>query len=173
MSKWIKNERGLTLIELLAATILTALIAVFAFSLLMKGIQHYNNIAMDTVFRDEADILMSSLVKELYTTKESQITKKHFPEENTKNYYFEINKTNPKSNTGFINKKLYIQGDEILVTNSAITITGNSKIEANDKAEDGVYTITLELHMPMKNQTVEFINEIRTINDISDNKEEE
>ncbi len=172
MSKWIKNESGLTLIEILAATILTALIAIFAFSILMKGIQHYNTISTDTAFRDEADLLMSSLLKELYTTKESRITKRQFPEQNTKNYFLETNKTNPKSNTGFINKKLYIQGDEVPVTNSAIQITENSKIAANEKAEDGVYTITLELHMPIKNQTVKFENEIRTINDVTKDKEE-
>ena len=173
MNKWIKNERGLTLIELLAATALTAIIAIFAFSILMKGIQHYNTISTDTAFRDEADLLMSSLIKELYTTKESQIVKPQFPEPNTNNYFFVMDKTDPKKNTGFINKKLYIQGDEVPVTNSAIQITKNSKIEANEKAEDGVYTITLELHMPIKNQTVKFINEIRTINDVTEDKKED
>ena len=172
MNRWIKNERGLTLIELLAATILTAIIAIFAFSILMKGIQHYNTISTDTAFRDEADLLMSSLLKDLYTTKESQITKTHFPERNTDNYFFEIDKTGTnKLKTGFINKELYIQNKVIPITNSAIQITKDSKIVANQDG-DGVYEITLELHMPLKNQTVKFINEIRTISDINEDKED-
>ena len=171
MNRWIKNERGLTLIELLAATALTAIIAIFAFSILMKGIQHYNTISTDTAFRDEADLLMSSLLKDLYTTKESQITKTNFPEQNISNHFFEINKTGTKLKTGFINKELHIQGKVIPVVNTAIQITENSRIDANPDG-DGVYKITLELRMPLKNQTVRFENEIRTINDVNEDKED-
>ena len=114
MIKFLKNERGLSLIELLAAATLTAMISVFAIGLLIKGMNHYNVISTDTAFRDEADILMVSLVKELYTTKESEIITR--PSEScTDNCYF-VMKGEKKS--GFVGNDLLIQDQKISTTNA-------------------------------------------------------
>ncbi|MBO1911927.1 hypothetical protein [Sporosarcina sp. 6E9] len=159
MTKFLKNERGLTLIELLAAASLTAMISVFAIGLLLKGMNHYNVISTDTAFRDEADILMVSLVKELYTTKESDILTR--PSENcTENCYF-LMKGEKKS--GFVGNDLLIQDKSISTTNSKINISSESKIE---QSSYGVYQVKLVLEMPIKNQDVTFENEVRTINDV-------
>ncbi|MER2008555.1 MAG: hypothetical protein ABS939_13980, partial [Psychrobacillus sp.] len=66
MNKYIKNQNGLTLLELIASLLLSVTIAILAFSLIFKGIEHYEHIKVVNNLRDEADFLMAELVKEIY-----------------------------------------------------------------------------------------------------------
>lgn len=162
MTKILRNKNGLTLIELLAAVTLTSLIFIFAGSFLIKGINHYNEISNEIALRDEADIIMSNLVRTLYTTKETNITSIKFPNNNTTNYYFEIKTPNGSKKTGFINNKLVIQDSIYQISNSAIVLSKDSTIIKN---EQGIYTVKLKLNIPSKGKQMIFENEIRTIND--------
>ena len=67
MNNNILNQKGLTLIELLASLIITITLSFFAFNLLTKGLDHYENIKYTNSLRDEADYLMALLVKKKYT----------------------------------------------------------------------------------------------------------
>ena len=55
----IRNNKGITLLEVLAVLILTALIFTLATPLLINGINRYNNIHTENALRDEADLIMS------------------------------------------------------------------------------------------------------------------
>ena len=63
------NQRGLSLVELLATLALMSIITVLAFSVLMNGIRASDNIKKEVALRNEADYLMTSLIRDLYTTK--------------------------------------------------------------------------------------------------------
>lgn len=165
MKQFLHNENGLTLIELLAATVITIFISIFAFTVLVQGINNYNRISTDTALRDEADYLMASLVAELYTTKETQITELSLPQANTNNYYLMIKKPNTPKKTGFENGNLLIQNQVISLQNRSITISNESYIE---KIEDGLYKINLTLQLK-NNKKITFENEITTINDKEEN----
>lgn len=171
MNKILRNKNGLTLIELLATVTLTSLIFIFAGSLLVKGINHYNNISTEIALRDEADIIMSNLVRTLYTTKESEILIREFPQKNTNNYYLEIKPGGEDSRIGFVNQTIRINHLVIPVGNSKIKISSDSKIEkVVSKKDIPIYRVTLILSMSEKNKQMKFVNDIRTIYDTKEIK---
>ncbi|NME06160.1 hypothetical protein [Psychrobacillus sp. BL-248-WT-3] len=165
MNKYIKNQNGLTLLELIASLILSVTIAILAFSLIFKGFEHYEHIQVVNNLRDEADFLMAELVKDIYTTKETDITQA--PDKNKNIYYFLIKKTNNvKTKSGFDNGQLYISDKLIKIENKDIVISNNSYIHQN---EPGLYEIHLALINQKNKKEISFLNHVRTIND----KEEE
>ncbi len=73
LNKHLKNEKGLTLIELLASIVLLSILSIFVFSLITKTIEHNRVIQQETMVRDEADIIVSKFIKALYSTKQTHI----------------------------------------------------------------------------------------------------
>lgn len=63
----LKSERGFTLIEMIAAMTLFSLIVGMISVVTMFGIRSYHKITIENSLRDEADIVMSSIMNELYT----------------------------------------------------------------------------------------------------------
>lgn len=166
MNKHIKNQHGLTLLELIASLLLSVTIAILAFSLIFKGIQHYEHIKVVNNLRDEADYIMAELVKEIYTTKETEIIKA--PDKNANINYFLIKKTNNSKETksGFVTNQLFINDQKILIENKEVAISDKSYIHQN---EPGLYEIHLALINHKTKKEISFLNHVRTIND----KEEE
>ncbi|MER2262851.1 MAG: hypothetical protein ABS934_12645 [Psychrobacillus sp.] len=165
MNKYIKNQNGLSLLELIASLLLSVTIAILAFSLIFKGFEHYEHIKVVNNLRDEADFLMAELVREVYTTKETDITQA--PDKNKNRYYFFIKKTNNvKTKSGFDNGQLYISDKLIKIENKDIVISNKSYIHQN---EPGLYEIHLALINQKNKKEISFLNHVRTIND----KEEE
>lgn len=62
-----RGELGITLIELVVAITLFAMIAGVISGLTMFGMRSYHKIMIENSLRDEADIVMSSIISELYT----------------------------------------------------------------------------------------------------------
>ena len=67
------NQAGVTLIELLATLVLVAIISVILFSLIGNAIENNRNIQQDNMLRDEADIMMSKVIKAIYATNQTAI----------------------------------------------------------------------------------------------------
>lgn len=165
MNKYIKNQNGLSLLELIASLFLSVTIAILAFSLIFKGFEHYEHIKVVNNLRDEADFLMAELVKEIYTTKETEIIQA--PDKTKNIYYFSIQKTSTvKTKSGFDSGQLYISDELIKVGNKDIIISNKSYIHKN---EPGLYEIHLALINQKNKKEISFLNHVRTIND----KEEE
>ncbi|WOV88720.1 prepilin-type N-terminal cleavage/methylation domain-containing protein [Sporosarcina oncorhynchi] len=160
-----KNKQsGMTLIELLGAIIIMAIITTLIFPILIGGMKTAEDIRKETILRDEADYLMSAILKELYTTKESEITTKNFDKSLIGDYY--IIKNND-SITGFMDNKLYVSNEILNTNNKSITLLPSSIKDL----EEGQYEVILNLKLKSRNDKVmEFKNRIRTIYDI--NKEE-
>src|SRR5690625_1738302 len=144
----IKNERGVTLIELLAAIVLTAIIGIIGYNILFSGISAFERAKIETELRDEADIIMANMLNELYTTKLSEVTETIF--ENG-NYYFVVN----GEKIGFENNTAIVFDSPIVLAED-IEIKDDTKIEglniingqydySNDEANkyvDNLYEIT-------------------------------
>lgn len=169
------NQKGLTLIELLAAIIIFSVIAIFATSILLNSIKTYAKINSDTILRDEADIIMANLIKGIYTSKDSEII---FIEDTSNNNYF-LKQNTPVNGsaleTGFKDSKIWIKGEILTLNNSQLeVIWGESNINIFEGANrDRSYHITLTLHNKSKNVKKTFRSEVRSINDLEREDEEE
>lgn len=155
------NERGLTLVEVLAVFVITAIIGLVAYSVLFSGFRTYDRVKVEASLRDEADLIMSELISEMFVLKESEIDEKHFPESGTKNYYIQ---TVDGKKTGFIDNKLVIK-DEVkthVLHNNLIKLGNETKIE---EIEPGQYHIVISLVSMENSQTLTTESEIGTIKD--------
>lgn len=75
LNKLLKNQKGLTLIELLASVVLISIISIFIFSITTKAIENNLVITQETTLRDEADIIVSKFIKSLYASKQGYIVR--------------------------------------------------------------------------------------------------
>ncbi|WLR50095.1 prepilin-type N-terminal cleavage/methylation domain-containing protein [Bacillus tianshenii] len=64
--KYIRNDRGLTLIELLATITISAFIIGGISTVLIMGVNTFNKTMVEGEIRDEADYLASMVMKEIY-----------------------------------------------------------------------------------------------------------
>ena len=63
----LKSEQGFSLIEMIAAMTLFSLILGIISMVTMFGFRSYHKITIENSLRDEADIIMSTIITELYT----------------------------------------------------------------------------------------------------------
>lgn len=64
--KLLKQEEGLSLIELIAALTILSLVMGTIYGVITFGFSSYNKVTVENSLRDEADIIMSSIMTELY-----------------------------------------------------------------------------------------------------------
>ncbi|MBD8034551.1 MULTISPECIES: PilW family protein [Solibacillus] len=170
------NQKGLSLVELLAAIVIFSLIAIFATTILLSSIKTYAKINSDTILRDEADLVMANLIKEIYISKDSEI----IFTENTSNHNYYIKPKIPpivgtSSETGFKDNNIVIKGKKITLNNSTLEVIWD---ETNIKIIEGTnsdrsYHITLTLKNKNKNVKKTFRSEVRSINDLEREDEED
>ena len=189
MSK-LRNNKGITLVELLVVIVLTSGIMIATTTLLISASKNNTQIMQETKIRDEADYLMSLFVKEFYTLKKSNIVEDMATSANVEYVKYTVDydptyegapnlcDSEAKKCTvlsGFIKEegqvKMYIKGEEIIPLNSSLKITSNSTIEL--PLTDGLvntspsYKIKIELENTKKtieNNKMSFENEISIIN---------
>lgn len=173
MSKNIGNQKGLTLVELLATMVLTAIVSILVFSLATKVIENTKVISQETILRDEADLIVSKFIKTLYSTRQDHII--HNTTTATGNSYLEVttdlskcrrdesgrflgSNGQPMSDDsycrptlkliGFKTKngitKIHILDVEYEIVNKGLRILPTSKINGNPQ-DTSVYEIVLNL----------------------------
>ncbi len=182
------NQKGLTLVELLAAIVIFSVIAIFATSILLNSIKTYAKINSDTILRDEADIIMSKFFKTIYSLKQEQITLNEIESKNgTYTHYLYIannssacerdengvlkNKVTCKNTSlpiGFETKnsitKIKLLNEEYEIGSNGIQISSKSKIIGNPE-DTTIFEIELILNLIHKRGTKEmtFRTEIQPI----------
>lgn len=163
------NQKGLTLVELLVSIVIFSIVLLFATSLLMNAMKTQKKVNADIVLRDEADFIMSNLIREIYTTKESEVK---FIEEPSKNNYYLHNIDDPSIVTGFKDNQILVKGStlntrvNILWDKSEISVSENTHL-------DRTYNITLTIESDNAVKKT-FKSEVRSINDkINDDEDEE
>lgn len=160
----INNERGMTLVEVLAVFVIGAIFIVIITQVLFFGIRAFDNTKIEADLRDEADIVMANLIRELYVLKTSEIKHQHLPEEGTNNYYLELT---DGTNIGFIDGEVYVRG-EMLSRNNAISIAPHGEAEEGtfiQEIEEGYYGIQLRLMDRESEQSLRLQSEIAIIHD--------
>ncbi len=161
LNNYIRNQNGLTLIELLATIVILAIVSTLVFSILKNSLETNRAIQQETMLRDEADIIVSKFIKTIYSTKQSHIVR------NIDNKYLEvtnnISKCSKDKNGAWILDNpclqtlepigfktvdnitsIYLKKEQYTVQNSHIKILESSTINGDPKV-DSLYEIDLEL----------------------------
>lgn len=186
LNKLLKNQKGLTLIELLASVVLISLISILIFSIVVKAIENNRVIQQETMLRDEADIIVSKFIKTLYSTKQSHIIRN--TTDGPGNSYIEVtsdlSKCEKNESGALINEteckkfmkpigfkttngvtKIHILDEEYTVSHSNIKILSSSNIKGDPKTTS-TYEIDLKLKITHKRGNKESSKEMMFINEI-------
>lgn len=161
------NQHGLTLIELLATLLISSVIAIFAISILINGLNQYKTISAENVLRDEADLILVQLYRNLYTTKLSEIASLKQESLLSNGLYRDSYLTFKTSNlkTGFINDKLILKNNEYILQSKNIRLNTATNKSSITESSVGVYKIKLVLYLVDKKKTMEFVTEVSVIKD--------
>lgn len=186
LNKLLKNQKGLTLVELLASIVLISIISIFIFSIVLKAMENNRVIQQETMLRDEADIIVSKFIKTLYSTKQGYIIRNST--DSAGNSYIEVTndlakcEKNDAGNLidasacnatlkpiGFKTSngvtKIHILDDEYTVSQSNMKILSSSKITGDPK-NTTTYEIDLNLEITQKRGNKEFSKEMTFKNEI-------
>lgn len=169
------NEKGVTLVELLATVILISIVSALAYSIFFQGFNNQQRIKIETELRDEADLIMASFVRDLFILKQSEITL-ITPCGNTVNgSYLKVTKkgTSPvEYKTGFENKAVFVKGQPVHFYSDNIELVPPNCAENSPtlitKSSNGTgYNIkfTLKSKNNKKNLEMQFTNTIKVIDD--------
>jgi prepilin-type N-terminal cleavage/methylation domain-containing protein len=162
------NQKGITLIELLAVVIIASIVVISATSILVKGKTTYEETKIESELRDAADLLIIEVYKELYTTKVSDV--KEYKQQSLvttgkfRDSYIEMNSGKA---TGFKDRKFLINGVEKTISAEDVKIlyatTQNKPYSKVEKVGESTYTITLVLQNVKKGKEKVFVNEVTLI----------
>lgn len=183
MNNNLRNEHGLTLVELLAVLVLMSFISIFAITLIVQSMETTDEIRVESSLRDEADIIVSKFIKAIYETNAAHIIQNVT---NQNDSYLNVT-NNPslcqrdESGNIIMNKpcqdsllplgfktvngitKLYLKNEVYEASNKNIKILQTSQININPNTE-GSYEILLNLQYKGRGNVqkeMQFINEIR------------
>jgi hypothetical protein len=158
----LNNEQGITLVELLATIVITAMIGIIASTILFSGFQTYDRVNVEAELRDEADLIMAEVINELFTLKLSDVDNVYFPVGGSSDYFIEMT---DGEKIGFINGKVILRNREVPIVNHMIELTEDTKIA---EVTEGQYRITLVLIEENSGRKIELESEIGVINDIKE-----
>lgn len=124
-----RKEEGLTLIEMIAAITLSAIIIGVISGVMMFGVRSYHKIRIENALRDEADLIMSSIITELYTFAPEQV--RNMPNGNGVILTGAVNGTAAIHSIAIVQDKLVIdKGD------------GSNGADPDDSITDNRYSLT-------------------------------
>lgn len=131
----LRREQGFTLIELIVSLILFSVVALLVSTVMMFGFRSYHKVSVENKLRDEGDLLMSSIITELYTFGPDTVTASETinPDSNERETSIILSKDN---SGGSIDKV------QISIANGALSIQA---IPAADEFIDPKTTITSRL----------------------------
>ena len=135
MILYYRNNRGVTLPEVLITLVLLSIVSIAIYSFLFNGLHSYEKVRAETGFRDDADIIMTSFINTLYPVTESEITSRTF-QSSTDTYLLTINNTDT---IGFQNGQALLNGQ--ILNDKSYDLSG-SKITETSK---GNFEITIAI----------------------------
>lgn len=170
------NEKGITLVELLATIAILSIIAALAYTVLFQGYSNYQRTKVETELRDEADLIMASLISDLFVSKKSEMQLVQACTNGTVDSYVKITKKNGSIyETGFKNKQVIVKGQPIQFSSKnvalkmpACTGTTSEVLKPIITSDNGVeYNIDFTLETIKRQSKFEksFTNTIVVIND--------
>lgn len=168
------NEKGITLVELLATIVIVSIVAALSYSILFQGYSNYQRIKAENELRDEADLIMASLIKDIFVLKSSEIRLDKSCSSGTKQSFLTITKfgTSSSYKTGFDNGKVFVKSQQVKFYDNSVqlvpgTCTDTSPTFIEQKANSSEFNITFTLKVVKgkKDYTKKFENTITVIND--------
>lgn len=176
LNKILRNNHGITLVEVLASIVLFAIISVLAINVFVKTSETANNVQTDTELRDEADVIMSRFVKTIYSTNQNTIVRNttngndsyieitndlsKCPKDEKGNWIIDIACQNTLQKVGFQTidntTSILLKDENYRIENKDIRILPESKING-DPETASFYEIYLVLEKTIKqgNQTIQ------------------
>ncbi|MBH0159162.1 prepilin-type N-terminal cleavage/methylation domain-containing protein [Fictibacillus sp. 26RED30] len=123
------NQKGLTLIESLLSLLLFSIIGTVVYFVLLNGLTTEKKIYTETLIRDEADLVMSQIIDNLYTATYTKV-KAVTGQQNMLIYQID---NNTSRTVGFLNNQPVVNGQSISTNefnfnNSSITLKDDSVI---------------------------------------------
>lgn len=166
-NKFKQHESGLTLIEILAALVITSIIFVLVTSILVNGMKNYNAIANESMLRDEADLMLSTVYKNMYSVKAKQILTNN--PTSPHDQYITVQDSRCPDNKciiGYKDGKFYTGGSAqpYTIQNSAIELIDGS-VSLHAPTVKDLYNIEITLQIKNKNIEKKFNNKVRIIKD--------
>lgn len=178
MKKYRLNSSGVTLIELLATLAIVGIIAGLAFSIFFQGLSSYERIKMEAELRDEADVIMSNFIKNIFTLKESEIDSlTTVCSNNSPNSYIKLSENGISYNTGFFNNQILINNVPIILQSNKVSLVPNicngvpSNLHnyiteiASPYGKEYTVHFTLTTTLRGTERQLKFVNTIQVIND--------
>ena len=74
MKKFIKPERGVTLVELMVTIALISLFGTIMYSVFLTGVKLYQKIEVEGQLRDDADYIATAILNEMYNNSPKSVT---------------------------------------------------------------------------------------------------
>lgn len=182
MKKLIKkltNNQGVTLVELLATIIIVSIVATLTYTILFQGYSNYQRVKVEAELRDEADLIMASLIKDIFTLKKSEVQLVQSCTNNTVNSYMNVTKTNPVTGikaipykTGFDGGKVIVKDSQIQTSSeniellsSACTASSPKFISQSANGTEYIIMFSLKTKNSKKQLQIDFTNTVTIIDD--------
>ncbi|NRD76010.1 prepilin-type N-terminal cleavage/methylation domain-containing protein [Bacillus sp. BRMEA1] len=100
MRKLLTNEGGLTLIEVVATVVITAILSGVIYSVFTTGIKLYQKIGIEGQLRDDADYVATIILNEMYNSPPNVVSEYENPETGAQG--IEMIRYKPKNVDGFL-----------------------------------------------------------------------
>lgn len=187
LNKWLKNERGLTLVEMLAVVVLITAISIFLFNIIIKAMENSENISIETELRDEADIIVSKFIKEMYSVHQKDII---YNVTNDSGSYLQITTDRTKCTkdvNGFVEKPtecastlypigiqrdnsngeyFFVYKNDTYKPSNKIKLESTSKIIGNPN-DTSVYELIIDLKVAKKRNNEMYVKTMQFTNKVS------
>lgn len=177
------NENGLTLIELLATLVLLSIVSVLSYSIIFQGFNNFQRTKIETELRDEADLIMTNLVRDLFVLKASETTLNNSCSNGLNTSHINIIKKDPLNasntttyKTGFENSKIIVKGQQVKFYEENIELlpptcspSSPTSITKTEKGTGYIIKFTLKSKNSKKKLELQFVNTIQVIDDRKDN----
>lgn len=168
--KRIKNEQGLTLVELLAVIVIGGFMAALTGTIIINALKTQHEVTLDTQLRDEADWYMVSMMNALYTMQESTVCEDQTIDATDTTSVGGFIKTGAdcSATTGFIKNsttnewEIYVNGQVLPAINKKIKIVDPKLYKKNGNQYKIILTLQLQSN-DTRTVTKEFDNVVQSI----------
>lgn len=120
------REQGFTLVELIASITIFAMIVGIISGITMFGVRSYNKITVQNELRDEADLIMSSIITKLYTYAPDKV-------QNTAGGIELIR-------SGVVSETIEVRGNQIIISGNGTGQGTGSPLEVRSELSDSRIT---------------------------------
>lgn len=174
----INNSKGITIVELLATLVIVSIVGTLSYSVLFQGYSNYQRIQAETEMRDEADLIMSSFIKDIFVLKSEEIEMESICSNDSSTTLMKITKLNPNNleeiieqyETGFKDGEVVVKDQPVRFYNNSVTLLENECngelhnliTEEKDNIEYKI-KFTLKTTKGKQEHTMDFENTVQVI----------